>query len=320
MDVSSVACSVYAQQMKQFDVQGLNTEPLPEIDALRFYQLNHALALIQQKFHPLEPLPKEYQDLVTEFFEQTSIAVRRAIFYLIIICTRETRHLHAKSAWTPKLSKKYGAKVAEYVCSLPDDPKTAMGMFKKNPPDAAIGPYVEAIYEVFNSGSWSTNYGGKKWAAVTDCLRSFVTGNYSMVMLLDTMWTLSHNTGPIFNKGDLYSHHLGGNYLVKILDVQRAGMIPTFIADKGEDHTLNTLLAKTPDLLDTNKRIHELFDLPRIMDWAKVNELGSVQQYDAEGYANGHKPYKPIPPKPKVPMFTVYNGFDLPYAKLQRAA
>ncbi len=319
LDCSSVPSAVYAAQMVKFEADGLNTEPYPETDAIEFYQLNHALALIQQKFHPLEPLPAEYLELVERFFTMTSVAARRALFYLIVICTRETRHLQNKDSWKEKLKNSYNADVAGYVCSLPDNAQVAMAKFKSAPPKADIGPYVQAIYEVFYHGTWGGGYGGKAWATVTDCLGSFITGQYSLVMLLDTVWTLCHNNGPIFNKGDLYKHYMG-KYLTKILDVQRAGMIPIFIDTcKDEEFTKSC----TPAIRQTNAKIMELFDLPRVMDWDKVNELGAVGHYNSDGSV-GYKPAKPkTPPKPPVPpadLLEVYPGFHLAKIKVLRAA
>jgi len=64
---------------------------------------------------------------------------------------------------------------------------------------------------------------------VADCLANFVNGNYSAEMMMDVGWTLCHNNGPIFNKQifyNMYSHDL-----VRLLDVQRAGMIPALVEE-----------------------------------------------------------------------------------------
>ena len=53
----------------------------------------------------------------------------------------------------------------------------------------------------FYNSKWNGGYGGKKWGIVTDCLVRFVFGEFYAEMMLDTVWTLSHNNGPIFNKG-----------------------------------------------------------------------------------------------------------------------
>ena len=58
---------------------------------------------------------------------------------------------------------------------------------------------------------------------MTDCLVRFVSGEFSAEMMLDTVWTLAHNGGPIFNKGQFYACTANA---LRILDVQRSGQIP----------------------------------------------------------------------------------------------
>jgi hypothetical protein len=321
IDVSSVSCSVVSEQIKAFTKAPDFQLVSPETEALEFYLGNHALALVQQKFHPLEPLPPEYLALVEGFFAVANKAARRAMFYLILICTRETRHLHGKDGWMPKLTAMYGKEVADYVSSLPDSATTAMNAFVSGPPKANIGPYIEALYHVFYYGSWGHGYGGTAWAEVTDCLRSFISGKFSLLMMLDTVWTLCHNNGPIFNKQMLYRNYsLGGKDLLRILDVQRAGMIPTYLATCNQTSSNGV----TMTLVGQSKILCKLFDLPTEMDWIKVNSLGSVMSYTTDGdvYSAGHKP-KPIKlskPAASVNIFNVCSGFELVKIKMERAA
>ena len=87
-----------------------------------------------------------------------------------------------------------------------------------------IGKFCEALAWQFYHCKWAGGYGGKKWGVVTDCLVRFVKGEFSAEMMMDTVWTLSHNSGPIFNKGQFYGMY--GHNLYRILDVQRSGQVP----------------------------------------------------------------------------------------------
>lgn len=310
VSVAAVPCSVYAEGMQVFET---DDRPTPEGEALDFYLAAHAFAEVQQRVHPLEPLSAEYAVIVDDFFRIVNKLSRRALYYLLIICTRETRHLHSKSEWADKLVTTQGPAVAAYVSSLPDTPQKAMQIFKTNPPDAPIGAYVEALYTVFAKGSWSKGYGGKAWANVTDCLRSFINGKFSLLMMLDTVWTLAHNNGPIFNKGDLFSNYHSGYSLTQILDVQRAGMIPNLLLSGGAGSEYARKETKT-----RAQELQKVLGFSDVMDWQKVNDLGSVLDYDSTGNILGTTKHKQATAKNTQSLFTVYPGFYLP--KLKRAA
>ena len=63
----------------------------PEVDALKFYMMNHAVSVIQAKVHPLEPLGK-LLPLVEEYHTILAGLSSRMFVYLLLICTRESRH------------------------------------------------------------------------------------------------------------------------------------------------------------------------------------------------------------------------------------
>jgi hypothetical protein len=102
-------------------------------------------------------------------------------------------------------------------------------------------------------------------------------------MLLDTVWTLAHNGGPIFNKGMLF-YHYNSTELVKILDVQRAGMVPNMVA-----HADSKFVQPSHGelMVEVRKVIPEFGKAP--VDWQKVQELGAVGKYAK------------VPPKPATP-------------------
>jgi len=98
----------------------------------------------------------------------------------------------------------------------------------------------------------------------------------SAELMLDTGYTLAHNNGPIFNKQVLYHPH-DTTELKKILDVQRAGMIPQMVhsgASKFVSLAHRKFHEKALALLG------EEFGGP--VNWFTVENLGAVQSYTAE--------------------------------------
>jgi hypothetical protein len=96
-------------------------------------------------------------------------------------------------------------------------------------------------------------------------------------MMLDTVWTLAHNGGPIFNKGYLYKCY--SHTIIRILDVQRSGQIPSAVLSDGpighfvqpglKAH-MQQLMARFPDKIAS------------YVDWMVVEALGSVNHYSSE--------------------------------------
>ena len=103
-----------------------------------------------------------------------------------------------------------------------------------------------------------------------------VVGETSIEIMNDTAWTLAHNNGPMFNKGMLYNTYTSTIY--KILDVQRAGMIPQLIAegtlgshaDSAVSQAFEAVKAVFPE------------SVTGYVDWFKVEALGSLHQYPTE--------------------------------------
>jgi hypothetical protein len=97
-------------------------------------------------------------------------------------------------------------------------------------------------------------------------------------MMVDTVWTLSHNNGPIFNKGQFYCHY-NAALLVRILDVQRSGQVPEAIL---YDPAIKSFLV--PELTDIMKAAHAEFagKIGPCLDWLRVEALGSKMKYPAD--------------------------------------
>jgi hypothetical protein len=273
LDRSAVPCKMVANAMTKFESHS-NKDAVPETEALWFYAMNHGVALISAKRAPLEPLDKWEHSFVDAYFTHMAEKGARAFYYLVRICTRESRHNKSWSTSIPKISGMFGAEVATFFQNAKGSEETIADQFKTLPPAASIGQYVKALQWMFYNASWSGGYGGKKWGQVTDCLVRYVHGEFSAEMMLDTIWTLSHNNGPIFNKGYLYTMY--GSDIYRLLDVQRSGQIPTAclhdaklmkFVDPMLKKAMIELKAKFPD------------DVPGYIDWEVVEALGSVHKY-----------------------------------------
>ena len=228
-DMSDVQCAHVAQAMKQFMATDKEKNTVPESEALWFYGMNHGVALISANRAPLEPLSKWELQFVNSYHELMTKKAVRAFYYLIWICTREARHNQSLSADLPKIGKQFGPAMQSFFTSIKGGEAGISQKFLDHPPQTTIGNYCEALRWTFYHSKWSGGYGGKKWGVVTDCLVRFVKGEFTAEMMLDTIWTLSHNNGPIFNKGQFYGMY--SSTLIRILDVQRSGQIPEAVHD-----------------------------------------------------------------------------------------
>lgn len=258
-------------------VQGVdNLVGESERDGVIFYMMNHACSLIRQKFHPYERL-NGFLPVVEEYHRQLAQRSVRMFYYLLLICTRESRHVktgYSDPLWSG-LSKKYGSQIIPFhqtIRGIGSD--AAASKFRENPPNVSLGNYVQFLSDVFYKGQYSPSYGGPAWGKVADVLRDFVLGKITAEMMMDTAFTLAHNTGPIFNKGMLFEG-FNSTELIRILDVQRAGMIPQFIGNKetkwANDGQVWKLWSLCASLLPD--------DFSGFVDWYAVEELGSVNKY-----------------------------------------
>ena len=133
----------------------------------------------------------------------------RAFYYLLLICIRESRHNKSLAQDLPKIKATFGVAVADFLTGINGGEAGIHAKFLKAPPACAIGPFVDCLRWQFYHSKWTSGYGGKAWGTVADCLVRFVTGEYSAEMMLDTVWTLAHNNGPIFNKAHVLLHVFG---------------------------------------------------------------------------------------------------------------
>lgn len=275
-DMSTTPCSAVALAFKQFKDGDTKPDTKPETEALYFYGLNHAVSLIAARRAPLEPLPSDELNFVEKYYELCSQKAVRAFYYLLIVCIREARHSHSTGTDAEKIAAQFSQEVSEFFCKSGGEGDIHQRFLNK-PPKAWIGQLTGALVWQFYHSSWSSGFGGKKWGSIADCLHRFVTGEYTAEMMMDTIWTLQHNGGVLFNKGHVYGHET--HTLKRILDIQRSGQIPhAILFDKPVMNFAPTDLQNLMQFL--RKKYPE--EIGMYVDWFVVEALGSVHKYPNE--------------------------------------
>lgn len=270
IDNSAVMCANVAKRVKQYP----KDQAKPETEAVEFYTMNHGMALISATRAPLEPLPRDELEFVEAYHEMMAKKAVRAFYYLLLICTREARHNLSLNKDGPKIAEKWGKPIADFHLSIKGGESSIHQALLSSPPNATIGAYCEAMEWAFFHSKWNGGYGGAKWGVVNQCLTRFVKGEFTAEMMLDTVWTLAHNGGPIFNKGLQYHHW--DQTLYRILDVQRSGQMPEAVMT---DH-----LIKSHSSVDLQKQVKWMKDkwpdkIGSYVDWWTVEALGAVHKY-----------------------------------------
>ncbi len=275
-DMSHVPCAQVAAQVKKFRDNDPKPETLPESEALWFYGMNHLVSLISADKAPLQPLDEFERRVVELYYEQMAEKAVRAFAYLLLICTREARHNKSLYNDTPTIKHKFGSPLASFFNDIKGGEPGIHSKLMSSPPKATIGEYVECLRWQFYHSKWNSGYGGAAWGQVTDCLARFVKGEFTAEMMLDTVWTLSHNNGPIFNKPHLGYAHYDMMNLLRILDVQRSGQVPEAILhDTKVRHYADAELIKI--VLEASKRYTGR--IGSYVDWEMVEMLGAVGHY-----------------------------------------
>jgi hypothetical protein len=210
----------------------------PEAQVYSFYTMNHIVYSYLEK-QCISRLDTLGEGLVSEYLQKQSREAVRLFYYLLIACVREYRH-------TPKYSKYLGEKNGIDYTPLGDKSQALEDFFlslKKSRSSSLIltkflslssdlfmvGQLLLDIHRQFLFGRWASNslFGGKLWSTISGLLLSFVSGEISPEIMQDQAYSLSHNTGFVFNKGVFYKNYKY-SHLVFLLDLQRLGCLPSF--------------------------------------------------------------------------------------------
>lgn len=283
-DMSDVPCSAVCQRIRAFMQIDTEKDTVPEKEALWFYAMNHLTALVSAGKAPLEPLTDIENSIMDTYHKMLAPKSVRAFYYLLLICVRESRYLHNKSNYSQQVTKQFGPEAAKLMNSLGQHGSIQTAeYFLKNPPKCGIGQIVRSIQWIFYNGKFSGGYGGPAWGKVCDCLVEFVTGKFSAEMMMDTVWTLQHNNGPIFNKSMMYQST--GSQIQTLLDIQRSGQIPHALLE-GMFHSY-----VDQDLLNFVQLARSVWenDIGLFVDWYQVEALGSVGKYPSQKKAQLQK-------------------------------
>lgn len=247
----------------------------PEKEALWFYLQIHTMMLVGKAVDNDEPL-RDHKHFVDVYHSDINRKMIRMFYYLLLICTRESRHMMTGPG-KEKLWKKYPDIYNFHSNHVQDQSSdAAVKAVMDNAPDITLGEYTQFLVDSFQFPSYDSGFGGKKWKQVAEPLRDFVHGTISAEMLMDVAFTLAHNGGPIFNKGMLFSGFQSQS-LIKILDVQRSGQIPQFIMDSNNTgHVL-------PQMTEYVRAFSKLnSDVLTNMDWSKVKNIKGQKVYTTE--------------------------------------
>lgn len=244
----------------------------PQKEAIVFYSTNHIMSEVLSRNTKDSPL-NTHISMVDKYQSELSKSSVRMFYYLLLICTRESRHVYSNYDWGTAV-KKYGKPAINFTKSISScGSESSVKEFRNSNIDTTIGEYTAHLYELFNTGEFSGGYGGKAWAEVALVLTNFVHGVYTAEIMMDTAFTLCHNNGPIFNKGMLYNHHKT-TILQEILDIQRSGQIPELIKSETSNYVRQDILEfiiSSENLLNTQ--------YSNYVDWFKVGYLGGLGNY-----------------------------------------
>lgn len=331
-DMSDAQLKSVTNQLRKYrNSAAAQTMVVPDSEAVLFYAYNHAMALISQRYAAHEPLPDDLLEVASTYVDMASQQAVRAFYYLILICTREARHAHNTYAQLGAINNKFGGSLGTWLHNHDGDEEIIENGLMNSTPNTPIGPYVQMLQWVFYNLSFSSSFGGQPWGQVTDCLVSFVKGEFSAEMMLDTNWTLAHNNGPIFNKGHLYKHYTA--QLQELLDVQRSGQIPHLVIAGSDPYSPPK--KGDPALEDHLRMVHHMAILRKhfpdqISDEVDWNLVAATA---VTGVAQKHGAKKPekadIPPALKVNVkakvdiansFEVMPGVYLPKVKRAKKA
>lgn len=275
LDTSSVPLKSVTVQMKVD--QSTTSCPTPDQEAIEFYTLNHLIADLQVKRGEHQELSQDEEKLVKLYFDVINRQSKRMFYYLLAICTRENRH----SSGGPDLYEEFGKKKGTALVKFRDklhkqNSNGAVNHLYNAPPELDLGTYVSFLELLYYKASFpSCNFGGKNWGEVAKVLRKCIYGEMSLELMVDCAYNLSHNNGPIFNKGMWYNNHQ--NSFIKVLDIQRSGQMPTFLNTQIIYSQTKTMV----NILSLGKQTSpDLFG--EYVDWYAVEASGSVHKYAGE--------------------------------------
>jgi len=275
LDLKALPLSHFGGRAKDF-LENQSSMPSPMHEALWFYLGAHAMGAIRKMYRLNEPMSDQHLSLVERHMKRGNEIFLRAVYYTVVICVRETRDL-PNQAVKAKIDAAGVGKSWSLIKKVEDDPTTAMQhIMTKMHEGLTLYELSKGMSICFHdpSANWGGSYGGPKWGIIADACVDLCTGKLSPEVFCDVAFALAHNGGPIFNKGMFYKMYDGN--LMKILDVQRGGQIPRWVAEE-MPHTSPAM--KTELKLMQKAGLGDDFDGD--VDWEAVQNAGPVGNYKA---------------------------------------
>jgi hypothetical protein len=278
----------------------------PCTEAVEFYTMNHLMTLLSQKYGKFEKLPDWAIPTCEKFHKVVAEQGCRMLYYMTLICTRESRHLSKTvgDEWWAKFVKKFGIESKNFHQKIAHtNSDFAAKGFMKHAPNLEFGKYLRGLADIFRAPfGFGGSFGGEPWANITETLAKCVEGETSLEVMLDTAYTLAHNGGPMFNKGMMYNQYDG--YFIKILDVQRSGQMPELV-QSGE----MPLHCSSMESYVAAFARHMPGEFETEVCYDKVTTLGGIGHYGAEKKkAAAKKAMNLGPGKKAVGTFEYYPG------------
>lgn len=265
-DVSNAPLKDVVQRLTEAE---LGSKQNADSEAVSFYLLNHYLGTLKTELGLDGTLSTEDADFMDKYFSWNNEIAVRMFYYVLMICTRECRHIHYLDNHDKKLKELGGQNLVNFMELIHDTgSNNAANYLKTDAPKMDLGRYTEALEYLFFHGNFSGGYGGHKWGEVAKVLRQFVYGEFSAELFVDLSFALCHNNGPIFNKGMYYTGYSSG--FIKILDIQRAGQIPMIFKSgfmlEGDHDKCNKIWGHLPAKFKNS--------IPNYIDWYAVDKDG----------------------------------------------
>ena len=264
----------------------------PEDTALDFYLLNHVMYYLNNTYSENQKIPQKIKIVMDHYIDRNLDIFVLSFLYLLSVSMKESRYIILDSSFSSNYEKETcdssgffdiktfkGFKEEWISCldfTLLLSSKNEQEEYKANDalllneiPNVTIETYYEFLYWLFSqsclwkSGFNERSYGGLAWANIVRIPLSFIKGDISGETLIDTMWTLSHNSDIIFNKSVIFSHYESS--LISILNAQSLGLIPDLILfeketpekklysnSKKSRKTLNIIKENIPEVINTS--------------------------------------------------------------------
>lgn len=279
----------------------------PEDTALDFYLLNHVIYNLNNNYSENQELPENIKNLMSHYVERNLDILINSFLYLLCVCMKESRYIIIDSSFASnekddqpcdkngyfdikefKGFKKEWSDCLDFTLFLSskNEEESYHGndaLLLDNIPKTTVKNYFEFLNWLFSKkclwkgGFKERSYGGEAWANIAETPLSFLNGDITGETLIDTMWTLSHNSDIIFNKSIIFSHY--ESTLIDILNAQSLGLIPDLIIfeqykkeksvyskSKKSRNTLNIVKENMPEIFNTSFNNYDDF-----MEYIDVN-------------------------------------------------